>query len=217
MSFWDLSTGETAKNTGTEYEVPGGSMEPIPAGSSVLAMIEQIGWDRKPSGEEFISARWTVLAPEEYKNRKVFHKLWVTDLDPSAKDQDAGVKKRDKARKMLAAIDANAGGKLTAKPGIPSSDDLLALTNKPMVTTMMVWSMPDTRNGGMMHGNWVSAVAPKGVKELHVADAKPLPTNGGAGAAARGGDDFGAGGGGYGKPASGGLDGDEIPFAPQFL
>ena len=119
MSFWDLSTGESAATTGTEYEVSTGNIDPIPAGSSVLAMIDEIKWDRKPTGEEFISARWTVLAPEEYKNRKVFHKLWVTDLDPSAKDEQAGKSKRDKARKMLAAIDANAGGKLTAKPGIP--------------------------------------------------------------------------------------------------
>ena len=116
MSFWDLSTGETAANTGTEYEVPSGNIEPIPAGSSVLAMIDEIKWDRKLSGEEFIAARWTVLAPEEYKNRKVFHKLWVTDADPGAKDETAAKNKRDKARKMLAAIDANAGGKLTAKP-----------------------------------------------------------------------------------------------------
>lgn len=215
MSFWDLSTGETAANTGTEYEVPSGNIEPIPAGSSVLAMIDEIKWDRKLSGEEFISARWTVLAPEEYKNRKVFHKLWVTDADPGAKDEAAAKNKRDKARKMLAAIDANAGGKLTAKPGIPTTDDLvMALTNKPMVCTIMTWSMPDTRNGGMMHGNWVSAVASKASKDIHIAEAKPLPS-GGSGMASGSRDDFGAGGAGgsYRSPV---MD-DEIPFAPQFL
>lgn len=208
MSFWDLSDGDSAKNVGTEYEVPTGNMEPIPAGSSVLAMIDEIKWEMKQTGEEFISARWTVLAPEEYKNRKVFHKLWVMDLDPSSKDEATGIKKRDKARKMLAAIDANAGGKLTAKPGRPTNDDLLHLTNKPMVCTMMTWSMPDTRNGGMMHGNWVSAVASKGNKDIHVAEAKPLPT-GTATAAAR--DDFGGGAvGGYsGRNAD---LGEDIPF-----
>ena len=66
MSFWDLSDGDTAKNTGTEYEVPTGNMDPIPAGSSVLALIDDIKWERKQTGEEFISARWTVLAPDEY-------------------------------------------------------------------------------------------------------------------------------------------------------
>ena len=217
MSFWDLSDGDTAKNTGTEYEVPTGNMDPIPAGSSVLALIDDIKWERKQTGEEFISARWTVLAPEEYKNRKVFHKLWVTDLDPSTKDQSAAVKKRDKARKMLAAIDANAGGKLTAKPGIPSSDDLLHLANKPMVCTMMEWEMPDTRNGGTMRGNWVSAVASKGNKDIHIADAKPRSAAAGSGAARR--DDFGAPAGnapagGYSKPTM--MD-DDIPFAPAWL
>ena len=211
--FWDLSDGETAANTGTESEVPSGNIEPIPAGSSVLAMIDECKWEMKPTGEEFISARWTVLAPEEYKNRKVFHKLWVLDMDPSAKDEASGIKKRDKARKMLAAIDANAGGKLTAKPGRPTNDDLLSLTNKPMVASMMIWSMPDTRNGGMMHGNWVSAVASKGAKDIHVADAKPLPTGGGP-AASGSRDDFGASGGGYAKP---GLVDDDIPFAPAWL
>lgn len=213
MGFWDLSDGETAANTGTEYEVPSGNIEPIPAGSSVLAMIDECKWEMKPTGEEFISARWTVIAPEEYKNRKVFHKLWVLDMDPSAKDEASGLKKRDKARKMLAAIDANAGGKLTAKPGRPTNDDLLSLTNKPMVCTMMIWSMPDTRNGGMMHGNWVSAVASKGAKDIHVADVKPLPT-GSAPAASGSRDDFGASGGGYAKP---GLVDDDIPFAPAWL
>ncbi len=214
MGFWDLSDGETAANTGTEYEVPSGNIEPIPAGSSVLAMIDECKWEMKPTGEEFISARWTVIAPEEYKNRKVFHKLWVLDMDPSAKDEASGLKKRDKARKMLAAIDANAGGKLTAKPGRPTNDDLLSLTNKPMVCTMMIWSMPDTRNGGMMHGNWVSAVASKASKDIHVAEAKPLPTGGAAASGSR--DDFGAQrGGGYTKPAM--MDDDSIPFAPVWL
>jgi hypothetical protein len=115
---------------------------------------------------------------------------------------------------MLAAIDANAGGKLIAKPGRPTNDDLLSLTNKPMVASMMIWSMPDTRNGGMMHGNWVSAVASKGAKDIHVSEAKPLPT-GGAAAATGSRDDFGAqSGGGYSKP---GLVDDEIPFAPVWL
>ncbi len=209
MGFWDLSDGETAANTGTEYEVPSGNIEPIPAGSSVLAMIDECKWEMKPTGEEFISARWTVLAPEQYKNRKVFHKMWVLDMDPSAKDEASGIKKRDKARKMLAAIDANAGGKLTAKPGRPTNDDLLSLTNKPMVCTIMTWSMPDTRNGGMMHGNWVSAVASKASKDIHIAEAKPLPA-GGSGMASGSRDDFGAGaaGGSYRAPV---MD-DEIPF-----
>jgi hypothetical protein len=83
----------------------------------------------------------------------------------------------------------------------------LSLTNKPMVASMMIWSMPDTRNGGMMHGNWVSAVASKGSKDIHVAEAKPLPSGGPAASGSR--DDFGS------KPGAGyraTVTDDEIPF-----
>lgn len=198
MGFWNTSDGEDAAKTGTEYEIPGGSMEPIPAGSSVLAMIDEAKWDHTQNdAEEYVSLRWSVLAPEEYKNRKVFHKLWVTDHDPNAKDHAKAVAKTDKARKMLAAIDANAGGKLTAKDARPSDDDLArALQDRPMVITLMTW---DSNTGGA-GGNWVAAVAPKN-KPLKIGDkvapkAKPASQ--------------GSSGGAY----AGGMD-DEIPFAPM--
>ena len=174
--FWNLSDGEDAAKTGAEYEIPGGNMDPIPAGSSVLAMIDEAKWDHTQNdAEEYISLRWTVLAPEEYKNRKVFHKLWVTDHDPNAKDNAKAVAKTDKARKMLAAIDANAGGKLTAKDARPSDDDLArALQDRPMVITLMTWES-NTGGGG---GNWVSAVAPKN-KPLKIGDKVPAKKSGG--------------------------------------
>lgn len=174
--FWNLSDGEDAAKTGAEYEIPGGNMDPIPAGSSVLAMIDEAKWDHTQNdAEEYISLRWTVLAPEEYKNRKVFHKLWVTDHDPNAKDHAKAVAKTDKARKMLAAIDANAGGKLTAKDARPTDDDLArALQDRPMVITLMTWES-NTGGGG---GNWVSAVAPKN-KPLKIGDKAPAKKSGG--------------------------------------
>lgn len=173
MSFWDLSTGESAKDTGTEYETGGGNMLPIPEGSSVLAAADEVKWAADNAGNRFISLRWSVLGPEEYKNRKVFHKLWVTDLDPSAKDEAKGVAKRDKARKMLAAIDANAGGKLAQKSGVPTDDDLgMALINKPMIVTLQVWQVQDRQTGGTVEGNWVCAVNPKS-NGVDVKAAKP--------------------------------------------
>ena len=198
MGFWNLSDGEDAAKTGAEYEIPGGNMDPIPAGSSVLAMIDEAKWDHTQNdAEEYISLRWTVLAPEEYKNRKVFHKLWVTDHDPNAKDHAKAVAKTDKARKMLAAIDANAGGKLTAKDAKPSNDDLArALQDRPMVITLMVWES-NTGGGG---GNWVMAVAPKN-KELKIGDKAPAKARPAS---------QGSAGGAY----AGGMD-DEIPFAPM--
>ena len=159
--FWGLSDGGSAADTGTEYEQPSGSLEPIPDGSSVLAMIDEAKWDEKEDAD-YISLRWSVLSPDEYKNRKVFQKLWVTDDDPNAKDASAAAKKRDKARRMLAAIDANAGGKLTKKGGAPTDETLtVCLTNKPMIIRVAIWELKDRETGDRISGNWVQAVSPK--------------------------------------------------------
>jgi len=180
-SFWDLSDGETAADTPKEYEVPGGNMEPIPNNSDVLAVIDEIKWTtngNESDPREYISARWSVMAPEQFKNRKVFHKIWVTDFDPKAKDDEKAKAKRDKARRMLAAIDANAGGQLTRSGEAPTSDMLaMHLMNKPMVIKCMVWSMKGN-TGEMMEGNWVSAVSPSD-KELHVGEASKKPAQSG--------------------------------------
>lgn len=176
MGFWDLSDGGNAKDTGTEYEVPGGNMDPIPNNSDVLAEIVEIKWQTKGGGSErYVEAQWSVLQPEGYANRRVFHKLWVDDLDPMAKSQEKAIEKRDKARRMLAAMDANAGGRLMQGTGVPSDDDLaLALCKRPMVIKVMVWEMKDSQTGDMMQGNWVSAVKAKDAP-LHIGEAKPAP------------------------------------------
>lgn len=162
MSFWDLSDGESAATGEKEYEQATGNLEPIPDGSSVLAIIDEAKWgETKDRDAEFISLRWSVTGPEEYMNRKVFQKLWVTDDDPNVSDAAKMDKKRDKAKRMLAAIDANAGGKLARKAARPTDDDLaLALTNKPMIIKCMVWEMKGN-DGTMNSGNWIAAVAPK--------------------------------------------------------
>ena len=170
--FWGLSDGSSVEETTGEYEIPSGNLDPIPDGSSVLAMIDEAKWDEK-NDAQFISLRWSVLSPDEYKNRKVFQKLWVTDDDPNAKDADKAAKKRDKARRMLAAIDQNAGGKLV-KSGVPTDDTLTQhLTNKPMIIKCMVWEMPDREQPGeVITGNWIAAVGPKD-KGIDVKEAKP--------------------------------------------
>jgi|GEM_PF-766622 len=170
MGFWDLSDGETAKDTGTEYEVPGGNMEPIPDNSDVLAQIKAVKWETVKDGVEcYINIQWQVDAPESVKNRVVFQKMWVADLDPQAKSEEKAKVKRDKARRMLASIDANAGGKLMESTDTPTDDSLaLALTGKQMVIKCMIWEMPDReKHGEFIRGNWVSAVKPK-ASDLHV-------------------------------------------------
>ncbi len=160
MAFCNLSDGEHIKQSTTgEFDQGGGRLEVIPDNTSVLGAIEEAKWDRTLDQDRFISLRWTVLAPEEFKNRKIFQKLWVLDDEPRAKDP---AKKRDKAKRMLAAIDMNAGGKLLAKGEMPTDESLTAcLTNKQMVIKAMVWEMPDRERGGMAQGNWVGAVSPK--------------------------------------------------------
>lgn len=209
MSFWNLSDGEDVKsNASGEFDAGGGRMEVIPDNTSVLAMIDEAKWDRTQEQQRYISLRWTVLAPEDFKNRKIFQKLWVLDDEPRAKDP---AKKRDKAKRMLAAIDTNAGGKLMAKEGVPTDETLTAcLTNKPMVVKVMVWEMPDRQTGGTAQGNWIGAVSPKSSpvstpEEIEKAQAQmakrpaPAPMQGGGG-----------GGGGYSAGRMT-LD-DEIPF-----
>lgn len=151
MSFWDLSTG-SIENTGS-FDMGGGDMEPIPANTQCLAMIDEAKWDEK-EGSSYISLRWTIIQPVEYKNRKVYQKLWVADPDPSAKDP---VKKRDKAIQMLAAIDQNAsGGKLMALGEKPTDMSMSqCLSSKPMLIQVMQWKIDDKV------GNWVGKVQKK--------------------------------------------------------
>ena len=172
MSFWDLSDGETAATGEKEYEQATGNLDPIPDGSSVMAIIDEAKWsETRDRDAEFISLRWSVMEPAEFANRKVFQKLWVTDDDPNTSDAAKMEKKRDKAKRMLAAIDANCGGKLAKKAARPTDDDLaLALTNKPMVIKCMVWEMKGT-DGTMNSGNWIAAVAPR-TKGIDVKAAK---------------------------------------------
>lgn len=152
MSFWNIEEPATG-----EFEVGGGEMKPIPADTSCLATIDEAKWSDDRNGNRFVSLRWSVLQPAEYKNRKIYQKLWVTDADPKAKDAD---KKRDKAKRMLAAIDFNAGGKLKAAGVEPTDDSLgIALINKPMIIKVMEWKITDEVTGEIKSGNWIGAVS----------------------------------------------------------
>ena len=203
--IWGLSDGGSAAETGTEYEIPGGgNFDPLPDGSKVLAMVEDAEWKADDDRNEFLNLKWTVLKPEEVKNRKIFQKLWIKDFDPREKDKVKAEKKRDQARRLFAVIDANAGGKLAKKGGIPDSDAImLALVNKPMVIRLGLWDMEDRQNPGQtISGNWVQAVSPK-TAEVGLAEAKPSRSApAGSSQQARNG-------------GSAAFD-DDIPFAPEW-
>jgi hypothetical protein len=149
MSFWNTSDQDNAAKTGADYNMGGGDMEPIPANTRLKAMIEEAHWDER-NGEQYINLRWTVLEPETYKNRKVFQKLRVMDQKPE---------KADKAKRMLAAIDANAGGQLAQQDQAPTDMNLAnALINKPMLIEVQVWELVGDDNQTRT-GNWVSRVS----------------------------------------------------------
>lgn len=155
-NFWGDALDE---NLTGEFSVGGGDIEPMPGNTVCLAAIDEAKWDADKDGNQFISLRWSMLQPEAYKNRKVFQKLWVKDPDPRAKDVKA---KRDKALRMLGAIDKNAGGKLATNPGEPSDLSLAsALLNKPMFVTIMRWNMKADDGGEDKVGNWIQSVAPR--------------------------------------------------------
>ncbi len=147
MSFWNL--GDTPVDG--KFETGGGDMEPIPAKTQVLAAPDEAKWDEY-EGDRYISLRWSIMAPAEYKNRKIFQKIRVESPDE---------KKAEKAKRMLAAIDANAGGKLVKSGKEPDDKALtMSLVNKPMVLMLQVWELT-TESGDKKSGNWISAVSPR--------------------------------------------------------
>lgn len=163
MSFWNLEDNTSAAETGGKFESGGGSMEPIPDGTAVLAAIEEAKWD---SHEDlhYISLKWRVLTGQ-YEKRVIFQKVKVNG-DSQAKDP---AMTKDKAKRMLAAIDTNAGGKLIASGEEPTDAALMsALVGKPMFIKVFVWEMNDKK------GNWIGAVAPK--KGAQPIEQAPAPT-----------------------------------------
>lgn len=152
MSFWTIENNTEEENLG-QFAMGGGDLDPIPNKTQVLAFIDEIKWDEY-EGDSYISARWNIIKPEEYKNRKIFQKIRVNDND---------AKKSDKAKRMLMAIDFNAKGGLAASGKEPTTEMMQSkLTNKPMVIMLQIWAIEDKQTGEMKKGNWVSAVSPKG-------------------------------------------------------
>ena len=156
MSFWNTSDNKELDTSG-KFEV-GGSMEPIPGNTALKAMITEASWDEF-NGDSHIKVRWDVI-DGDHKNRVVYQKIRVQEQDS---------KKRDRAIGMLAAIDANAGGKLIAKGHEPTDMDLQScLLNKPMWIKVQVWEIDGKT------GNWVSAVSGGGASKPQAQPQAPV-------------------------------------------
>ncbi len=143
MAFWDTNEGDkiTKENTSTDYEVST-QMEPIPDGTVLKAIPTEAKWDDY-EGDRYISIRWDVI-DGEFKSRVIFHKVRVSSNKP---------KQKDKALRMLAAIDANAGGKLMELEGEPTDQQLSYLCNKPMEIRVRIWEMENDQ-GQTNTGNY---------------------------------------------------------------
>lgn len=160
MSFWN----EEQRKTGGNFESGGGDFEPIPANTGCIAAIKQANW-AEYQGDRYINIQWQVLKPEQYKNRVIFQKVRVLDDDPS---------KADRAKRMLAAIDTNAGGRLLKLQSEPTDHDLAsALTGKIQAIKLQVWEM--NVDGQERSGNWVSAVAPSKGAPTQQQETAPAP------------------------------------------
>lgn len=157
MSYFKLSTGESVQSTG-EFELGGGDIKPIPKNTVLKVIAEQVKWTGFNDDPEFIGISWTVQAPAEYKNRKIFQKVKVDDRDPNVSD---------KAIRMLGAILHNAGSGFEALgEGKPTSDKLNSIiTFKPMFLKLGVWEITKDELGNPLptenvkSGNWVQAVS----------------------------------------------------------
>lgn len=142
MSFWQKQDGSAVESS-TTFESGGGEITPIPNNTALIGAIEEAKWSEY-QGESYINLKWRVMRPAEYANRVLFQKLKVFDA-----------KKGDKAKQMLAAIDANAGGKLAKLKDAPEDMDLMtALVGKAMAIKVQIWDIDGKT------GNWISAVSP---------------------------------------------------------
>ena len=161
MGFWNLSDGKAVESK-SEFEL-GGGFEVIPDGSRVLAAVEECK-DDQWEGERFFNLKWRILEGE-YKNRIIFQKLKVF----SSKE-----KQRDNAITMLAAIDANAGGKLMASGKEPTDFAIAsALANRPMILLLRVWESEDKQKTG----NYVAGVFSRQQTKASPATKQSAPSN----------------------------------------
>ena len=170
VDFWALSDGDDIHSTSGDFQTGGGNFAPIPDDTTCLAIIEEAKVDQDRNQNSYVSIRWSIATPAEYKNRKVFQKIWCLDDDPR---KDNAEKAKDKAKRMLFAIDKNAGGSLVASGKAPNDNNLAkAFTDKQMQITLQVYEVPGDK--GMMTGNWISAISPKAGASKAAPKAKPV-------------------------------------------
>lgn len=160
MIEWMKQTAAEAEQAGSyDAKTGGGDFELIPDGIICRAVIDEAKWfavdDKKKIKK--LSLRWMVVSPDEFDNKRVYQNLWVEDLDPSAKSTEKGEDRRDRDRKMLMAIDFNAGNGLLRTGDLSDENLILCLTNKSMVIRVRKLSPKD----GGKERNYIDRVEAK--------------------------------------------------------
>jgi hypothetical protein len=143
MNFWNLSDGSFVENT-TEFKDSGGEL--FPDNTKVLAAIEEAKWDEY-EGDRTISLKWRVIG-EQFKNRVQFQNLKVYGTK-KCKDK---LKSSDRAKRMLAAINTNAGSKLPMDREPTDQDLMSALMGKPMGILIKLATLEDKKQVNYVAG-----------------------------------------------------------------
>lgn len=152
--------GEVDQKNGGNFEMGGGDIQPIPAGTQVLAAVEEAK-NTVYENSKYINIKWRVAQPAEYANRVIFQKVHCYDEDQA---------KALRGKQMLFAIATNTGGKLfesmqSANETEPSDASLTRITALPMVLKLEVWKQDKDKEGNAIplekqkSGNWVQAVS----------------------------------------------------------
>jgi len=148
--FWNTSDGKEIESNGSF--VSGSGLDPFPDGTEVLSIISEAELDEY-EGQRKIKITWIIGRPEKYKNRKIFQSLYVF-----SEHKNSSIEKADRAKRMLAAIDKNAGGKLMDTGNAPTTEAMTkCLVNSSMQLKIGLFEAEDGKAI-----NYVTAVAPKG-------------------------------------------------------
>lgn len=145
-NFWTTSEGEDLSKTPqpTSFD-SANNFENIPDGT-VLPAAPIEAANAEYEGDEYINIKWQSV-DGDFKGRTVYMKLRVYDSNP---------KKRDRALRLLSAIDKNAGNPLAGVTGKPTDQDLSKLCGKPMDIRTRIWNIDGKT------GNWVEAIGKLG-------------------------------------------------------
>jgi hypothetical protein len=156
MSFWKTSDGAAVKQA-NEYSSGGGAIAPIPDRTGVVIVIDEIGFS-EVKGSKCVATRWSILEPQEYKNRKIWKKLWLIDTSPYIEDKELALEKQKDNWKMFTAIDHLVnGGELYAIENPTDTDLQSSLMSKPMHAII---GLVDKNDG--KPNNYISQIGPVG-------------------------------------------------------